>query len=237
MKSQKQKERLDDDLEIGPGNRTFDLSSTAWLVGQGVRSLEAADDEGKLAYQYVIELLRNRKDATGTIIQLIQNVPLNDVPLRWDLLYLLGEVADQTAAQFLIRQSIEPLPEKEMGVCEGPRDDELLVRTRAVKAIEQIANRHPDVGEYLLKLVSEHPAQPILIEAVKAASGLGLKDKVRELLPKEYHWILDIRRARIEEIGVEPERKDTKERGFTPPRLSSVSPSPNVSCHSKNEED
>jgi len=56
-----------------------------------------------------------------------------------------------------------------------------------------------------------------LIEAVKAAKDLGLKDKLLEILPTDDHWILDIRQARIEEISVDPERKDSNERGFTPP--------------------
>jgi hypothetical protein len=38
-----------------------------------------------------------------------------------------------------------------------------------------------------LKVIS---TRPVLIEAVKAAIQLGLKDQVRELLPKEDHWIL-----------------------------------------------
>lgn len=238
MEYQKQARRGGgDSLELVAGDRPFDLSATAWLVGQGVRYLHTADEEGKLAYQRVMELLGGRKDAVETITRLIQRVPLGDVPLRWSLLYLLGEVADKTAAGFLARLSIEPLPAEEgKGGCAGPRDGELLVRTMAVEALQRIAVRHPDTVEYLLKIVSEHPARPILIEAVKAAADLGLKEKVRELLSKEDHWILDIRRARIEEIGAEPKRRDTNERGFTPPKMPSRYTAPSAVCHTHQED-
>src|SRR5215207_2446459 len=47
-----------DRLEVDAGNRPFDISATAWLVGQGVRHLNTADKEGELAYARVVELLR-----------------------------------------------------------------------------------------------------------------------------------------------------------------------------------
>ena len=87
----------------------------------------------------------------------------------------------------------------------------------------------------LLKIVSERPARPILIEAVKVASELGLKEKVLELLPNEDHWILDIRRARTEEVFAEPERQDGKERGFTPPKTGALYTAPSTVCCTRKE--
>jgi hypothetical protein len=100
----------------------------------------------------------------------------------------------------------------------------------AVHAINKIARRHPQVSELLLKIIFERPARPILIEAVKVAGELGLQEKVRSILPKEDHWILDIRRARTEELFAEPEREDGKERGFTPPKTGLQYTAPHVEC-------
>lgn len=238
MESQKQAGRDGGDiLELIVGDRPFDLSATAWLVGQGVRYLNTADEEGELAYRRVMEVLGGREDAVKTIAQLIQRSQSGDVSLRWSLLYLLGEVADQTGAEFLARLSIEPLPavEGERG-CEGPRDGEILVRTMAVEALKGVAVRHPEAAEYILKIVSEHPARPILIEAVKAATVLGLEERVRELLPEEDHWILDVRQTRIEEVSAEPERKDTDERGCTPPKTASLYTAPSALCPTPKKE-
>jgi hypothetical protein len=156
--------------------------------------------------------------------------------LRWNLLYILGDVGDASAAEFLVRTALKPLPEARQDEgCEGTRDVEMLVSTMAVHAIRRVAERHPETSEHLLKVIAERPARPILIEAVKLAGGLGLKEKIGELLPQEEHWILDIRQARTEEIHAEPEREDGKERGFTPPQRGIQYTAPQTGCCTEKE--
>ncbi|MGR9046543.1 MAG: exonuclease SbcCD subunit D C-terminal domain-containing protein [Gammaproteobacteria bacterium] len=226
-----------DCLEVGSESRPFDLSATAWLVGQGVRYLNTVGKEGELHYQHVIELMRRcGKDVTETVNGLFRQANSGDAPLRWCLLYVLGDAGDESAADFLVRTALKQLPEacSDQG-CEGPRDAEMLVCTMAVHALRRIAGRHPEVSEQLLKIVSERPARPILIEAVKVAGELGLIEKIREILPKEDHWILDIRRARTEELFAESEREDGKERGFTPPKTGAQYTAPHVTCCTRKE--
>jgi hypothetical protein len=221
-----------DCLEIGAENRPFDASATDWLVGQGVHYLNTADKEGELAYQRVVEQLRHdSKDVLKTVVVLFNQANSGDAPLRWSLLYVLGDAGDDSSGDFLVHTALRQLPEAKEGEgCEGPRDTEMLVCTMAVHAIQSVSKRHPQVSELLLKIVSEKPARPILIEAVKVAGELGLQEKVREILPKEDHWILDIRRARTEELFAEPEREDGKERGFTPPKTGAQYTTPHVEC-------
>lgn len=236
MAHQEQSRHRGDSLEVISGDRPFDLSATAWLIGQGVRYLNTSDKEGELAYKRVGELLRDKKDAVETLIGLIRRVPSADVSLRWSLLYMLGDTGDPTAAAFLVDCSIERLPEEQKdGGCEGPRDGEILVRTMAVEALQRIATRHPNAAEHVLKVVSKPPARSILIEAVKAAAALGLKDKVAEILPKEDQWILDIRHARADELHAEPERDDAARHGFAPPKRASLSTSPSMKCQAEQE--
>lgn len=229
--------RSGDCLEGDAGNRPFDVSATAWLVGQAVRALNTAGKEGELEYQRVVELLRRcGKDLLETVTSLFQQAHSGDTPLRWSLLYVLGDAGDGSAADFLVRTALARLPEaKENEGCEGPRDVEMLVHTMAVHAIQRVAERHPEVSEQILKIVSERPERPILIEAVKAAANLGLKEKVSEILPKEDHWILDIRQARTEELFAEPEREDGKERGFTPPKSGLQYTAPQAACCARKE--
>lgn len=221
-----------DSLDVNAESRLFDISDTAWLVGQGVRYLNTADKEGELAYLRVVELLRRcGKDLLETVAGLFRQAKSGDAPLRWNLLHVLGDAGDIGTADFLVHTALERLPEAspDQG-CEGARDMEMLVRTMAVHALHRIAKRHPEVSEAILKIVSERPDRPILIEAVKVASDLGLKDRVQYLLPKEDQWILDIRRARTEEVFAEPEREDGKERGFTPPKSGSLYTAPRTAC-------
>ena len=238
MSCEKQTSRSGGDcLEVGAGDRPFDGSATAWLVGQGVRYLNAADKEGELAYLRVVELLRRcGEDLSETVIGLFRLAKSGDTPLRWSLLYVLGDAGDGSAADFLVRTALARLPEaKQDEGCEGVRDTEMLVCTMAVHALHRVAVRYPEISEALLKIVSERPVRPILIETVKVASELGLKEKVRELLPKEDHWILDIRRVRTEELFAEPDRQDGKERGFTPPKTGSLYTAPNTVCCTRKE--
>ena len=226
-----------DRLEVVGGSRPFDNSATAWLVGQGVRYLNTADKEGELAYLRVVELLRRcGEDLLKTVAAIYRQAKSGDVPLRWSLLHVLGDAGDEQAAEFLAQIALQPLPEAspEQG-CEGARDLEMLVGTMAVHALLRIAGRHAPISETLLKVVSGKPARPILIEAVKVAGELGFRDKVRGLLPEEDHWILDIRRARTEELFAEPEREDGKERGFTPPNAGALCTTPKIASCARKE--
>ncbi len=201
------------------GGRHFDGSATAWLVGEGVRHLHTADKEGELAYARVVELLRDYKDAVETVTQLAQRIPADDVGLRWSLLHLLGDVGHPQAADFLVGVALARLPDHDpQQGCEGPRDGAVLLATMAVEALQRVATRHKEIAELMLKVVSARPAQPILIEAIKAAADLGLRDRLADLLPKDDLWMLEIRRARIEEFDAEVGREDGRERGFTPPK-------------------
>ncbi len=237
MDNQNHEIKCSDYFESVEDNHPFDLTCTSWLIGQGIRYLQTTDERGETWFKYVTELLGSRKDAVEAIIQRARQASSYDIPLRWNLLYLLGEIADQNAAEFLIKVATDRLPEEKVnGGCEGTRDGEILIYTMAVEALKRISIRHPDNGSSILKIVSERPTKPILIEAVKAAIELGFKDRVQEVMHKDDHWMLGIRQARIDEIYVESERKDTKERGFTPPKIStSLSSSPGIACPTQRE--
>ena len=221
-----------DSLEVVRGPSLFGASATGWLLGEAVRHLNSTDQEGALSYQRVVELLRRcSKDLLETVGGLFRQERSGGAGVRWNLLYVLGDAADAGAAEFLVSAALEKLPEANPDHgCEGPRDVEMLVSTMAIQALHRIAGRHPEASEALLKIVAAQPARPLLVEAVKAATELGLKDKVREILPEDSRWILEIRRVRIGEVFADPEREDGKERGFTPPRTGALYTAPRVGC-------
>lgn len=221
-----------DGLEIKAAIRPFDRSATGWLLSQAVRHLNTADKQGQFEYSRVTEVLRRcSDDLLQTVHGIFAQVKAGDTTLRWSLLYIVGDVGDGSAADFLVHCALQPLPERhDAEGCESDRDMEMLVATQAVHALHQLATRHPQAADQVLKIVAERPARQILIEAVKVASELGLKERVQHVLPKEDHWILDIRRARARELFAEPERENGKERGFTPPRSGSLYTAPRVGC-------
>lgn len=221
-----------DALEAKAAARPFDRSATGWLLGQAVHHLNAAGKEAEFEYSRVVEVLRRcAGDLLETLSGIDQQAKGGDAPLRWNLLHVLGDAGDERAADFLVGAALRPLPDRRDDEgCESSRDMEMLVCTGAVNALHRVATRQPQTADRLLKIVAERPARPVLIEAVKAAVELGLREKVQELLPKEDRWILDIRRARPQELFAEPEREDGKERGFTPPKSGSFYTAPSAGC-------
>ncbi|QSX77881.1 hypothetical protein [Agrilutibacter solisilvae] len=221
-----------DCVELEQGRHWFDASETAWLIGQAVRYLNGAEPTDERHYQHTVALLREHKDGTRAISQLA-HATSEDPTLRWNLLHVLGDAGDVKSAKYLVTAALEPLPDRtrEKG-CEGPFDTELLNRTMAVIALATVAGRHKDAAQSLLKIIGSAPARPVLIEAVKAAVDLGLQDRVREMLPEEERWILDIKRVSYREVNADPEREDGKEVGYTPPRhrADHTAPSSNACC-------
>ena len=226
-----------DSLEIRAANPLFDRSDTSWLLGQAVRYLNTDDKKGEFAYARTVELLRRcAHDLLENVNGLFKQVKSGDAALRWNLLYVLGDSGDRSAADFLVQTALKRLPEvKEEEGCQSERDIEMLVSTMAVHAVEKVAARHPEVSEAVLEIIKNKPTRPILIEAVKVAANLGLKDKARELLSDDDAWILDIRQARKDEVHAEPEREDGKERGFTPPKSGSLYTAPSAGCCTSKE--
>ena len=152
-----------------------------------------------------------------------------DSPLRWNLLYVVGDVGDESAVDFLVDTALTTLPEvRENLGCETDRDMEILVSTMAIHALGSVAKRHPNAADAMLKVISARPAKALLIEAVKVAVDLGLREKAQHILSREDHWIFDIRRAHTQELFANPEREDGKERGFTPPKSGALYTAPNV---------
>jgi hypothetical protein len=224
--------RQSDSVEGKATSRPFDRTGTAWLLGEAVRYLNTADKEGESGYARTVDVLRNcGTDVLETVNGIFKQVKAGDTSLRWNLLYVLGDAGDRSTADFFIRTALRKLPEVvEQQGCQSDRDMEMLVSTMAVHAVQKLAVRYPETSEALLHIISKRPERAILIEAVKVASELGLRDKVKEILREEDYWILDIRKARKEELVADPEREDGKERGFTPPKSGSLYTAPSMGC-------
>ena len=155
-----------DRLEADQHSHPYDNSVTAWLIYQAVRFLNTAGKEGEVAYAQVTELLRRcNDDLLETVTSLFWQAKAGDTPLRWSLLYILGDSGDESVADFLAGTALAQLPgPNEDLCCEGPRDSEMLICTMAIHALQSVARRHPEVADLLLKIVAERPARPILIE-------------------------------------------------------------------------
>jgi hypothetical protein len=222
-----------DNLEVRNGSFSLEQSGrTAWILAEAVRQLNRSDKGAEAAYARAVEVLRDfGPDLLETVSGLFNHVESGDAALRWNALHVLGDAGGEDAAAFLVRTALARLPDTESDRgCESARDMEVLVCTMAVHALQRLAARHPAEGsEAILQIVSQRPAQPILIEAVKVAVELKL-EKVRGILTREDLWILDIRHSHAQEVFADPEREDGKERGFTPPKSRALYTAPSAGC-------
>lgn len=220
--------RGSDQLEVYIEPRSSNNSPNEWLISKAVYYLNSTDQDAEVSYRNVIELLM-KNEAANTIIQQVRSETKSDKLLQWSLIYLLGDVVNRESGKWLATYAVERLPERGIG-CESPRDSVVLLRTMAIQSLIKIGRRYPEVSEHVLHIISKHPDPEILIEAVKGAVELGLKEKIRELLPQEDHWMIDIRKARIEEVHADPEMVNTKEVGFVPPKDKEQYSSPVIAC-------
>jgi hypothetical protein len=219
-----------DSLTQGAVSRAFDGSATAWLLSQAARHLNSADKEAERDYKRVIDVIRR---CTGDLLETVQGIfrqtSGGDSSLRWNLLYVLGDAGNERSVDFLVATALNKLPDAMEGVgCESGRDMEILVSTMAIHALHRVAARHPNALDGILKVIEARPARPLLVEAVKAAVELGLRERAQHILPREDHWIFDVRRAHTQELFADPERQDGKERSFTPPKSGDLYKAPSV---------
>ena len=197
--------------------QVFNRDAVAWLVGQGIRHLNAADAEGEHALLRVRELLQRSDMAAATIAQALHDCAQDDHSLRWSLLYLLDGVDDARAAEVFYRAAAEPVPaaDRYPRGCETPRDGEVLVRTMAIAALARRARADAKVGGnagsdavgMLFKLLEAQPERALRVETVKAlmAADPGHAERIRAMLPKELHFALELKTVRAESLAVEHE--------------------------------
>lgn len=226
-------------MELIDGGDPYAHSPTGWLIRAYVKFLNAdeRDQEAGAGLKYVVELLKNRKDATRVLVSESQRTGMHDPMLRWNLLHALGDLEDAEAAKFLSETAAAPLPAVESKGCHGPLDAEILVRTMAIEALHKTLKAHPQQSEVMLTLVGGKLITPLRVEAVKAALALGLGERVKEVLPKEDHWMLDLKKATFEDLRVEHEQTQTpaSERLFRAPSLDGNSATPQSACCDKHK--
>ena len=189
--------------------QVFNRDAVAWLVGQGIRHLNAADADGEHALLRVRELLQRADAASATIAQALHDCAQDDHSLRWSLLYLLDGLDDPRAAEVFYRAAAEPVPaaDRYPRGCETPRDGEVLVRTMAIAGLARRARGDAKAADMLFKLLEAQPERALRVETVKAlmAADPGHAERIRALLPQELHFALELKTVRAEALAVEHE--------------------------------
>ncbi|HYJ04162.1 MAG TPA: hypothetical protein VEX43_03450 [Chthoniobacterales bacterium] len=222
-----------DDLDAATPRRVLDRDAVAWLAGQGIRYLHAANADEEMSFKRTVELLQRMPGATAAIAQAFHETSREDHSLRWALLYLLAEVGDASAAEIFFKAAAEPVPSRDRYPqgCETPRDGEVLVRTMAIAGLARTVPDNKDATELLYKLLAAQPERALRIETVKALMALDPRaaGRIKETLPKELHFVTDLTKVRAEALAVEHETK-TIDKARLAPQLGAKPSSPRSSC-------
>jgi len=115
---------MEDSFEIVEPEPVILHTPTLWLIGQAFELLNAASEAAAVACAHVVQLLKCRDDALDTLTKVLRSSPAEDIGLRWNALYLVGEIGDRSAADLLYRVAVEDIPKscEDVKACESPRD-------------------------------------------------------------------------------------------------------------------
>ncbi len=200
-----------DGLGLEAGRRLYDQDATAWLVGEGVRHMNAADSEGELSYLRVLELLRKTGEAVSAIARVSSIAPAEDISLRWSLLYLLADLEEAKGLDVFLAAALEAVPPqpREARGCESVRDGEILVRTMAIEGLGRLARSDKHALQALFGVVERQDEPALRIEAVKAILSIApdQADRLRELLPENLRFAIDIKKYPAEALYVDFDSK------------------------------
>jgi hypothetical protein len=196
----------------GPVSQPVD-NETAWLLGQGIRTMHLAEEQGDREYSHVIRLLRADAHAAATVADIWIEAARDDPLLRWSLLYLLAEIEDTACLDVLRRQAMRQLPERvgEEGGCEQASDYEELVAVMAIEGLGRLAKAGTsEAVDALMQVVGRQDRKALRQPAAAAvlAARMGLRERVAELLPEDERYVLDLREATEADFYLELAHED-----------------------------
>jgi hypothetical protein len=202
-----------------------------WLVGQVLATLHSDCDDSKQAHQQSLQMLAKMDDAAKAIGQLVHNAPENDHSLKWALLYILSGLKREDAADVFLRVAAEPVRGEEFygKGCETARSGEILVRTMAIEGLADLAKANKQFIEYLWKLLDAQAERPLRVEIVKAILAIDPDSigRIKEMLPKDLHFALELKQVKADSLAVEFDGKPMENLRIAP-LLGSKNASPLV---------
>jgi hypothetical protein len=206
-------------------------SETGWLLAQGIRAIHLSGDDAERESAYVIRSLRaDPRAAADTAEQWIE-LNSSDASLRWSLVYLLSEIEDVACRDPLSRQALRQIPKDAAvnGGCEQASDYEELVAVMAIEGLGKLAKSGDSKSVNVLKhVVARQKRRSLRQPAVAAllAARTVSRASVERLLPKGERYLLRLREANEEDLGVDLAHPNRDKKPFR--RATSPRPSPTV---------
>jgi hypothetical protein len=195
---------VDDQLR-GRYDKQRGLSEMSSLVEQAVAALFAEGDEAEVTARTLLEQLRLRaEEAVVAIARLEAGCPRRMYPRRWALMHFAALLHHDAALPFLREVVLTPIPPEESTNVHYPSTlrEETVLRVTAVEGVGVLAARGNERAiDSLLEFLS---IESISIRRASAMSLLavdeGMRDQIADLLPRQLHYLLDIRSFAVTEV-------------------------------------
>jgi len=189
--------------------------------------MHSVDESSVESYLKAIDLLNSEPERTVAEVSALDGTLPYDAYLpKWSLLYVLAEVNHPAATDFLLEVACREIPAIDYNShgCEAPGESALLVGAMAVEGLQYLASIDRTAATRALLSVVERQGHIAIrsaaVEALRAAAP-ELLPQVKSMLPERQRWIVDLRRAALEDLIAYRDETDLKS---APKRPSAMSP-------------
>ena len=175
-------------------------------------TLYASGDDADERQTKALEELRS--EAAEAVIALAKAEAAcarHDYPRRWALVYAATRMEHDAALPYLRELILTPLPPRE---AKDPHAfsaarEETILRTTAVDGVERLARRGNERALDALLEFLDVPSVSVRRASVQAILAVAPDDRERvlERLPRDFHYLLDVRQAQVTEV---PQVKDPR---------------------------
>lgn len=174
-------------------------------IQEAVNAMGAVGDDAEQIYQ---RALGNLTDESERVVEAVARelaVMAEDTYLdRWALIQLLAELQDPASLPVLDDFLSRPMTAERFPNTHGrsTRRRETIVLATAIEAIRRIAGTGDETAVELLQKHATHEGLTVRRAAIQGYLEYGgdqARDRLVEALPKEDHYLLDIRRIDVRE--------------------------------------
>lgn len=218
----------DDQLEVQQSTRAQNSPESTTgshsLARTAIAQMSGTGPNAEDVYQATVqELAADPQAAVSAIAEMYGATPEDQYTERWSQIHLLSELSTPAALAVFEDLLSTPIPPEKMPgmVVYSTVGEETIIRTTAVEGIAKIAARGNNDALEMLRKYVQHESFSVRRAAIQTyieIVGPESREELRASLPAEDHFILDIRRANVQEIPqARPERSNADTLDQAPP--------------------
>ena len=199
----------DDSLTTREGQRTSNVRHRPGDLDSRVRAtiarMSAQGPDAEWEYQAALRALAGEPDVAAVVASFYRATPEDQYIERWSHVHLLSDLRDRSALAVLEAIVSAPIPAEKAPdmVTYSTVGEEVMIRTTAIEGITRLAVEGDREALELLLRFAQHETFSVRRAAIQGyveAAGPNARDELRDRLAEEDRFILDIRRADVQDV-------------------------------------